>query len=87
MITTTAKGEPIPPPNHELGRFSGEQKGITEDVFLSAALKLSAACLGGIDAQLSEVSSDFSEEEDGEGRELVVSRPATDEEKQREQTR
>lgn len=56
-------------------------------MFLSAALKLSAACLGGIDAQLSEVSSDFSEEEEGEREGLVVSRPAADEEKQREHAR
>ncbi|CAM9401133.1 unnamed protein product [Ectocarpus fasciculatus] len=83
-ITPNLRGEEFFPITH---RFSGEQKGITEDMFLSAALKLSAACLGGIDAQLSEVSSDFSEEEDGEGGELVVSRPATDEEKHREQTR
>ncbi|CAB1111071.1 unnamed protein product [Ectocarpus sp. CCAP 1310/34] len=68
-------------------RFSGEQKGVTEDVFLSAALKLSAACLGGIDAQLSEVSSDFSEEEGGEGEGLMVSGPAADENKQCEHAR
>lgn len=42
---------------------------------MSAALKLSAACLGGIDAQLSEVSSDRSweEEDDDEGGAIVVS--------------
>lgn len=36
---------------------------MTEDVFMSAALKLSAECAGGIDAHLSDVSSDFSDEE------------------------
>ncbi|CAM9191667.1 unnamed protein product [Ectocarpus sp. 4 AP-2014] len=83
-ITPNLRGEEFFPITH---RFSGEQKGVTEDVFLSAALKLSAACLGGIDAQLSEVSSNSSEEEDGEGEGLMVSRPAADEEKQREHAR
>lgn len=36
---------------------------MTEDTFMSAALKLSAECVGGIDAHLSDVSSDFSDEE------------------------
>lgn len=47
-------------------RFHGEEQGMTEDTFLSATLRLSAECRGGIDAQLSDVSSDksFSDEED-----------------------
>lgn len=53
-------------------RFHGEHKGLTEDAFLSAAIKLSHACLGGIDAKLSEVSSDYSFEEDDEGEGGVV---------------
>lgn len=52
------------PPPHHFGRYHGEKKGLTEDAFLSATIKLSHVCLGGIDAQLSEVSSDFSFEED-----------------------
>lgn len=47
-------------------RFHGEQTGLTEDVFMSATLKLSAVCLGGIDAQLSEVSSDWEESDEEE---------------------
>lgn len=42
---------------------------MTEDAFISATLSLSTKCLGGIDAHLSEVSSDFhtsDEEEDEE---------------------
>lgn len=38
--------------------------GLTEDVFICATLKLSAVCLGGVDAQLSEVSSDREESDD-----------------------
>lgn len=48
---------------------------MTEDAFVSAALRLSTECLGGIDAHLSEVSSDFhssdEDEEEGEGEEEV----------------
>lgn len=36
---------------------------MTEDAFISAALKLSAECAGGIDARLSDVSSDYDSEE------------------------
>lgn len=43
--------------------------GLTEDVFISATLRLSRVCLGGIDAHLSEVSSDSEEGDDEEGEE------------------
>lgn len=49
-------------------RFHGEQQGMTEDAFVSATLGLSSVCIGGIDAQLSDVSSDYSfrsEEDEG----------------------
>ncbi len=36
-------------------------------MFILATLKLSAACLGGIDAQLSDVSSDWEESDEEEG--------------------
>ena len=36
-------------------------------MFILATLKLSAACQGGIDAQLSDVSSDWEESDDEEG--------------------
>lgn len=52
------------------GRFHGEQAGLTEDVFISATLKLSAVSLGGIDAQLSEVSSDWEESDHEKEREV-----------------
>lgn len=38
-----------------LRRFHGEHRGMTEDTFVLAMIRLSAQCLGGIDAQLSEV--------------------------------
>lgn len=61
-------------------------QGVTEDAFLSAVLKLSLACLGGIDAQLSEVSSDRSWEgdTDDEGGPVLVS--AGDKRLKREET-
>ncbi|CAM9710944.1 unnamed protein product [Scytosiphon promiscuus] len=52
-ITPNLCGEEFFPMTH---RFYGEKKGLTEDAFLSATMKLSAECLGGIDAQLSELS-------------------------------
>lgn len=45
---------------------------MTEDVFISATLKLSAVCLGGIDAQLSEVSSDWEESDEEKGGEVLA---------------
>eukprot|EP00752_Nemacystus_decipiens_P006721 g6044.t1 len=58
-------------------RFHGEQIGLTEDVFIAATLKLNAVCLGGIDAQLSEVSSDAEESDDDNGDMILSMRAST----------
>lgn len=39
---------------------------MTEDAFISAVLKLSAECTGGIDERLSDISSESSDEEEEE---------------------
>eukprot|EP00903_Cladosiphon_okamuranus_P016193 g14943.t2 len=68
-ITPNLRGVDFFPITH---RFHGEQNGMTEDVFVSAMLKLNAVCLGGIDAQLSEVSSDWEESDEEEHGEVTA---------------